>query len=204
MRVGLVCLDPVIGDGIAGLLSRTGGFDVVFNAGHLAKLTQIIESQKPDLLIFTEDFADPDSRTLIRQMRDANQVATMLLHAQNRAALGADLEFDVLQSRWAGTGALCDAIRGLDRSGGAANVTEAPPAPRVADESVLRKLAKLSKNERATAHFVAKAMSNKEIAEQLGLKDPTIKLYVGRLLRLFDCKSRVQLALALRAVDPES
>ncbi|MCO5296770.1 MAG: LuxR C-terminal-related transcriptional regulator [Fimbriimonadaceae bacterium] len=187
-------------DAIAALLSRTGGFDVVFNIGHLLKMVEIIESEMPDLVIFTEEFDAPDSRAHIRRMRESTDVPTMLLHAQNRQDLGADVEFDVVQSRWAGTGALLDAIRGLGGTGGGQNGSDRPPAvSNIRDDTIIRQLAKMSLSERNVAHCIAKGMPNKEIAETLGLSEPTIKLYVGRLLRGFDCKNRVQLALKLHA-----
>ncbi len=184
------------------MLSRLGGFDVVSCSGHLAAMKEIVEAQAPDLLIFTEEFDDPASRQMIRAVRDAATVATMLLHAQSRQDIGPDLEFDVKQSRWAGPSALCDAIRRLDRSDTEAKVAE--PAPVVRDGTVMLRLRKLSARERETAHLIRLGMPNKEIAQKLGLAEATIKLYAGRLLRAFDCRNRVELALKLSSAYTES
>ncbi|MCO5297212.1 MAG: response regulator transcription factor [Fimbriimonadaceae bacterium] len=199
MRISLFCLDPVVADGIACLLSRQESFTVVSCSGHLAALSAICEAQQPDLLIFTEEFDDPSSRKMVRSFRDKVKVSTMLLHAQSRQDVGPDYEFDIHQSRWAGPTALFDAIRGL-----ASDVPAGVPtvAPNPVDPDIAHQLRRLSTRERETAHLISQGMPNKQIAEKLGLSEPTIKLYAGRLLRAFECRNRVELALKLRSGDP--
>ena len=72
----------------------------------------------------------------------------------------------------------------------------------VQSPEIARMLGRLSTRERETAHLISQGMPNKEIAKRLGLAEPTIKLYTGRLLRAFECRNRVELALLLRASAP--
>lgn len=163
--------------------------------GHLVGMDTFLGTESADLLMFTEDFEDAPSRQLISALRSSVNVTTMLLHGGNYQLVGPDAEFDLIQSRWAGTGALLGAIKSL-RQG--TKPTAEGHRPEQSPE-IARMLGRLSTRERETAHLTSQGMPNNEIAKRLGLAEPTIKLYTGRLLRAFTCRNRVELALLLRA-----
>lgn len=42
---------------------------------------------------------------------------------------------------------------------------------------------------------LAEGLSNKQIAKQLGISEPTVKMHMSALLKLFEAKNRVQVLL---------
>jgi DNA-binding NarL/FixJ family response regulator len=56
----------------------------------------------------------------------------------------------------------------------------------------------LTEREHAVATLVAEGKTNREIAGQLGLREATIKVHIGRALDKLNLSNRTQLALAMR------
>lgn len=197
MRIAVFSADPVIGEALSCLLSNTGGMEVVACLSSLVSAAPVIESQRPDLLLVTEDFNDEVSRGALRRLKQNSGVKTMLLHSRESVDAGLLEEFDRVQSRWPGVGALCEALRKLSDESDESR--RRPMVAKASTESVrfTVPLKSLTVRERETSELVALGMSNMQIANALGISEPTVKLYVSKLLRLFDCENRVQLALKL-------
>lgn len=59
------------------------------------------------------------------------------------------------------------------------------------------KTAELSEREKEVARFLAKGVSNKEIARGLGIEVVTVKKHVGNILRKLGARNRTQAAVKL-------
>ena len=53
----------------------------------------------------------------------------------------------------------------------------------------------LSERQVAVLNQLSQGLSNKEIAEILGVAEPTIKMHISNLLKAFDAKNRVQILI---------
>lgn len=204
MRIAVFSIDPVIGEALACLLTHTGGFQVVACLSSLGSANAMLESQSPDLLLFTEDFDDEAGRIVVSKLRQSLGVPTMLTHARvtNDAGNG---PFDFVQSRWPGVGALCQAIRSI---GTARAPSEAPIAPKRGRPAGSRNKTSsdgppqkrdLSKRLSEFSRLVGQGKDNREIAQIMGIAESTAKLYVSKLLKQHGLSNRVQLALKISA-----
>ena len=63
------------------------------------------------------------------------------------------------------------------------------------EEYALGKGLFLSERQVAVLKQLAQGLSNKEIADILGVAEPTIKMHISNLLRAFDAKNRVQILI---------
>lgn len=53
----------------------------------------------------------------------------------------------------------------------------------------------LSERQVSVLQQLSQGLSNKEIAEILGVAEPTIKMHISNLLRAFDAKNRLQILI---------
>lgn len=56
-------------------------------------------------------------------------------------------------------------------------------------------LAKLTKRQQQIVQYLARGLSNEDIGKRLGLKLPTVKAHVSRLMKALGAKNRVQAAI---------
>lgn len=73
----------------------------------------------------------------------------------------------------------------------AANVPEPRPLP----ADIERRMAKLTRRERQVMELLGQGYANREIAQQLGLREGTIRIYVHRVIRQLGLRNRVDVAL---------
>jgi two-component system, NarL family, nitrate/nitrite response regulator NarL len=59
----------------------------------------------------------------------------------------------------------------------------------------------LSPREREVASLVARGLSNKEVARQLGLSNGTVKIHLHRVFQKLGAKSRYRLIVATTSAD---
>src|SRR6188474_2468799 len=113
MRIAVFCADPVLGEALSCLFMVLGGMEVASCATNLATAHHVVEAERPDILVVTEDFGDEGSRSILRDLRQKTGIRTMLLHSGADAGELSDEVFDVRQSRMPGVGALVAALRRL-------------------------------------------------------------------------------------------
>lgn len=70
-----------------------------------------------------------------------------------------------------------------------------PAAPRRPSEAPGGRLDRLSPRERAVLDLLRQSLSNREIADTLGIAEATVKIHVRNLLRKTNARNRVELAL---------
>jgi DNA-binding NarL/FixJ family response regulator len=197
MRLAIFSQDPVIGESLACLLHHTGGFEILANLANIETGTFALQSQRPDLLVLTEDFEGEEFQASIQKLKKDVGCPAMLIHARRSPAPGPDADnaFDHIQSRWSGVGTLCQSIRSIGSSPGRSPKAHGSIQSDQLSRAPTNRLKTLSVRERETVDLLVQGMDNSQIAKAMGLSEPTVKLYVSRLLRLFGVKNRVQLVL---------
>ena len=68
----------------------------------------------------------------------------------------------------------------------------------------LTALSELTPRQRQVAMDVVEGLSNREIAEQLGIAEPTVKVHLGNIFKKLDVKSRFELAVKLQGLREAS
>ena len=200
MRIAIASTDSFMLNALECVLSSSGEFEVVGCFAKMPSVETIALGVQPDLLLLTEEFSDEASLEAVRRLRSEHNVKVMLLFGGESAAPEAIIVFDAVQSRAAGTGPLCRRIKtvlgrgGLinqDLPGGAVGATAAGPV----------RPTRLSPRLYEVAEMLAQGQSNKQIGIAMAVTVATVKVYVARLLRTFDCENRTQLAMKLAAGD---
>jgi DNA-binding NarL/FixJ family response regulator len=82
---------------------------------------------------------------------------------------------------------------------------ELPPAepPRFDADDLDRRIARLTRRERQVMALLGRGYANREIAEALGLREGTIRIYVHRVIRQLGLRNRVDVALCASRVSPD-
>ncbi|MBK1668082.1 hypothetical protein CKO28_08530 [Rhodovibrio sodomensis] len=73
-----------------------------------------------------------------------------------------------------------------------------PPSsqpPRLADPDLERRVQRLTRRERQVMELLGQGFANRDIAEALGLREGTIRIYVHRVIRQLGMRNRVDVAL---------
>jgi DNA-binding NarL/FixJ family response regulator len=68
------------------------------------------------------------------------------------------------------------------------------------DNLLASRLASLTPQQLRVLLLVGEGLLNKQIADQLGLAENTVKIHVTAVLRKLDCRSRTQAAILLKSL----
>ena len=201
IRVFLVDDHEVVRRGLRELLSMESGLEVVGDAGTATEGVAGILRTRPDVVLLDGRLPDgsgievcrtvraalPDTRALVLTSYDDDETLF------NAIAAGAS---GYLLKEVSGTD-LVDAVRRvaagqslLDPSLTARVLARMRNGATVTDE-----LAKLTDQERRIVVLVGEGMTNRQIAERLGLAEKTVKNHVSRLLAKLGLERRTQAAV---------
>lgn len=201
-RVLLVDDHPIVREGLRAFLELQGDLRVVAEAGTLADARRILESaaedDRPDLAILDLKLPDGRGTDLIEVLGRRAPRARILV-------LSSFLEDDAVREaiqggahgwldKGQGPAALADAVRAVLRG-------EYPLAPaavqalaRPADDP----LEALTPREREVLKGIAEGLSNREIAERLGVAEKTVKTHAGNVYGKLGVTRRTQAAVLAR------
>jgi DNA-binding NarL/FixJ family response regulator len=197
---------------IAFMLDREPDFHVVGQAGSLAETRQFLAgSTEPiDLYVVDLDLPDGNGIELIADLRARHPgvnvlVLTASASANDRAAaveagasavLHKSLEISEIAD---GIRRLCDG-ESLTSPHEMVELLRAAGRLRAREQTVRAALARLTEREREVLQALADGLSDKAIAERLGVSDKTARGHVVNLLGKLDVESRLQaVVLAARA-----
>ncbi len=204
--IKLVLVDDhsLVRQGLADLLSRSAGMQVLATTGRADETLGLLQKHRPDLLILDLRMAPVDGITLLKSLREQGEqtpviVLTMSEAAEDLAAalrLGVrgyllkDMEpVDVIEGiRRAARGEL---VVAPSISGKLAAILQSGEEPGSAASLVKQ----LTGRERQILGHVAAGMSNKAIAKALGISHDTVKLHVRHILAKLGLTSRVEAAV---------
>ena len=69
------------------------------------------------------------------------------------------------------------------------------------DATLASRLAQLTPQQLRVLMLLAEGLLNKQIADQLGLAENTVKIHVTAVLKKLDCRSRTQAAVLAKSLD---
>ena len=195
IRIALIDDHTLFRSGLKALLTRQNDFEIVGEAADGLEGVKLVEQVKPDLVLLDLDMPtmnghDPNMAVLMLTVsEDGDDLAEcMRLGARGYLLKKIDADFLLQSVRHAVAG---DSVISPEMTSKLVMKLRrdsylAAPAPDV--ES-------LTPRERQILAWLARGVSNKEIARALDLAESTVKVHVQSVLRKLNIKSRVQAAV---------
>lgn len=197
---------PIYREGLAKTLADSPGMVVVGQAQNGEEAARLSASLRPDLVLL--DISMPKgggigALTDIRKM-DAPPKVAMLTASEDHEDLSTSMRLGALGYilKGVGAGELIDLITSI--AGGQPYV---PPtiAGRLLGRSTVTPgqpprspFADLTKREETILRLVAKGQSNREVGDELGLQEKTVKHYMTSILQKLHLRNRVEAAVMAR------
>ncbi len=197
-------------EGLRAMIARDPGFVLVGEASSAEEAVSLTVSQSPDLAILDVQFGGasldgffaarairsnaPDVGVLMVTLHDAPQFVSAAIQAGARGYMLKDASRSELIAamKAVASGATAFPSRLLVRA-----LDQEPASP---DAGVSR-LARLTAREREVLRHVARGLTNKAIARELGLSPGTVKVHVERLLSKLGVTDRTQAAVMATASE---
>ncbi|MBK9245656.1 MAG: response regulator transcription factor [Burkholderiales bacterium] len=204
--IKLVLVDDhaLVRQGLADLLSRGAGMQVLATTGRADETFDLLRQHQPDLLILDLRMSPTDGITVLKSLRERGETTPVLVLTMSEAAedLAAALRLgvrgyllkdmepaDVIEAiRRAARGEL---VVAPSVAGKLAAILQSGEEPGSAAALVKQ----LTGRERQILGHVAVGMSNKAIAKALGISHDTVKLHVRHILAKLGLSSRVEAAV---------
>ena len=205
IRILLVDDHDLFRSGIKALLQRQSDLEVVGEAGDGLEGVKLIEQTPADVLLLDCDLPSMKGYEVLAQIREAhpNLAVIMLTVSEDYDTLGECLRL----------GARGYLLKNIDqefllRSIRSVYQGESVISPQMMTKFVTRLAsqdepsareasdpATLTRREKETLRWIARGVSNKEIARAMGLAESTVKVPVQSILRKLGVASRVQAAV---------
>ena len=194
--------------GLRDVLSAQPDITVVGESGSAREAARRIPALHPDVMLLDVQLPDGSGIEVCRQVRSVDPRIRGLIvttydddHARLAAALAGASGFVLKQIR---SGELVTSVRDVAR--GAVLLDEAEI--RAAIDVARRRrpaVAQLTVQEHRVLQLIAQGMTNRQIGQQLGIREKTVKNYVTSLLLKLGLQRRTQAAvLALQYGDPRA
>lgn len=205
-RVMVVDDHPIVRDGLKAYLSLHDDFEVVGEAADVATALAVARRTRPDVVLLDLRLAGESGLALIPRLRAIEAPPRVVVLS---SFLDPDAVHEAMRLgasgyllKHVGPGTLVDRMRAVVRGEisldpAAADALDAPPAA---------PLATLSAREREVLERIVEGMSNKRIAQALGISERTVKTHVSHLLAKLGVRDRTQaavLATARRGSEPQ-
>jgi two-component system response regulator DevR len=200
-RVFLVDDHEIVRRGVAELLEREPDLVVVGEADTVAHALPRIEATSPDVALLDMRLPDGDGIDLCREIRSRHpEIACLILTAydDDAAAMSAVLAGAagyVLKNVRGST--IVDDVRAVAAG---RSLIDAKLTARVSQQAQREdhddpRFAALNLRERQVLALIADGLTNRQIGEQLGLAEKTVKNYVSSLLSKLGFERRTQAAI---------
>jgi DNA-binding NarL/FixJ family response regulator len=205
-RIRIVVIDPypIFRQGVIRTIARSEDMVLVGEGATAADALRLAGTQKPDLVIV--DIAIPDSLAAVKEMtaRGFNCAAVTALDDQLSIsnALAAGVTGYVLKG--ASGLDLIEAIKAIHCGQSYISAELALPLLMARETlSILPKrdakvVAALNYREQQLLDHITEGLTNKEIAQRLGLTLGTIKVYLSTLFKKMNVRNRVEAVIAAR------
>ncbi len=191
-KVRVVVADdhPVVGDGIVALLDAAG-FDVVGEAEDSERAIAVCKVRRPELLLLDYELPPGDAPTVIRAVREQLPELRILVFTAFQDAERARLVLDI--------GANGFVTKGLRGPALIAVINRVVSGERVIPPEIERLLVEQpvndqqpSERQRAVVEAVARGGTNREIAEELGITERTVKYHLRMVFDRLGASNRAE------------
>ena len=205
IRIALVDDHTLFRSGLKALLSRQSDFEIVGEASDGLEGVKLVEQQRPDLVLLDLDMPTMNGHEALAQIlafepemavlmltvsEDGDDLAEcMRLGARGYLLKKIDADFLLQSIRHAVNGDSVISPEMTSKLVMKLRRDSFPPATLAPDVEAL------TPRERQTLAWLARGVSNKEIARALDLAESTVKVHVQSVLRKLNIKSRVQAAV---------
>ena len=182
IRIALIDDHTLFRSGLKALLTRQNDFEIVGEAADGLEGVKLVEQVKPDLVLLDLDMPTMNGHEALEQILEAdpNMAVLMLTVSEDGDDLAECMRL----------GARGYLLKKIDADFLLQSVRHA-----VAGDSGISDVESLTPRERQILAWLARGVSNKEIARALDLAESTVKVHVQSVLRKLNIKSRVQAAV---------
>lgn len=189
MRVSVVCNDPLFQAGIQSLLEGIPEVAVEKTDGSLVAASQSIKLGRTNAVVISGDHLLPEQFAELSRLRSKYGFRIVAVSSFQEEPSQSNLNFaDALVFRNNGAQGLQRAIGLLMRQGADGRIRKPRSSQR------------LTRREEEVAQLIATGKSNRQIADELGLREQSVKNLVSVIMRKLDCENRVQIALIFSSV----
>jgi two-component system nitrate/nitrite response regulator NarL len=199
IRVAVIDAQPLFRDGVVNLLKSAGEIDVVGEGASASDALRIAREQHPNVILLDVTIAGGGIETAAELVRAHPDIRVIMLTASEveqhvASALKAGVRGYILK-RSSGQEVI-EAVRSIARG-------ESYVAPNLAARLLSKKSDRievaaghdLTTCERKVFAFVARGMSNKEIARSFDCTERTVKHHMTNIMQKLNVRNRVQVAL---------
>ena len=184
IRILLIDDHTLFRSGVKALLQRQPDFEVVGEASDGLEGVKLVEQVEADVVLLDLDMPSMNGREALEQIREThpNLAVLMLTVSEDCEALGECLKL----------GARGYLLKKIDQDFLLRSIRAAYNGDSVISPQMMTKFVnRLSE----TLAWLARGVSNKEIARALNLAESTVKVHVQSILRKLNLSSRVQAAI---------
>lgn len=199
MRVVLIDDHPVLREGLAMFLQHQDDVECVGQAADHAAATELLARERPDVAVVDLALGAEDGLEIVRLMKGLSpETKTLVLtmheeHEYVRAAVLAGANGYALKRN-----SMRDVVEAMRRVMAGENYLDAalgdqPFAAYAVAPANEQRLAVLTPRERQVFELVARGVTHREIAEQLGIGKKSVDTYRARLYQKLGINSRAEL-----------
>jgi two-component system, NarL family, nitrate/nitrite response regulator NarL len=203
IRVAVVDDHPIMREGLVHTFAKEEGFEVVAQGGSSAEAIEIAESLLPDLILLDINMPGDGvvaARTISRSC-PAVRIIMLTAHDSEQHVV------DALRGGASGYVVKGVSSEELVKTARAVHEGEAYVSPGLAAKLLgtrskeispsqrQQKFVDLTDREEEILRFVCEGQSNKEIGENIGLTEKTVKHYMTNILQKLHARNRVEAAL---------
>lgn len=184
MLIFVVDDHPLMREAVVMLFKRLKGDSTVIEMDRIGVMAaQTLKHGEPDLICLDLKLPDTHGVSGVREVRAAHPNTPMVVLSASPASDYEDLALEAGADLY------------LEKSAGASNLTQSLRAL-VSPDSEISEVTpgneKLSKRQKQLLKLLDDGLSNRDIAEQLGISEHTVKVHLWRLFRRLEVKSRTQ------------
>ena len=190
VRVMIVDDHEIVRRGIAEIIDRADGLDVVAEAGSRAEAVRRAELVRPDVILVDLQLPDGTGIELMQELRESvpQALPIVLTSFDDDEALAAGARAYLLKTVHGAE--ISDVVRAV--ASGRVLLDERTVTRRRADHD--DPTADLTNAERKVLDLIGDGLSNREIGERLGVAEKTVKNHITSLLAKMGLQRRTQVA----------